>query len=123
MRENDVPRAVRRGKSAVRRWDGAVRRWEGLEFQDLLIPVTISVRHWRHPDYVGAAAPRVQPIILAALQAAAHEGWRADEPTDFATLFSRSRVRTTDSFLRWRIASVAIRLSRPVSWGPLIPHG
>ena len=116
MREHDVPRAVRRGKSAV-------RRWEGLEFQDLLIPVTISVRHWRHPDYVGAATPRVQPIILAALEEAASEGWRADEPTDFATLFSRSRVRTTVSFLRWRISSVSIRLSRPISWGHGVPHG
>ncbi len=116
MRENNEPRAVRR-------WEGAVRRWEGLEFQDLLIPVTLSVRHWRHPDYVGAAAPRVQPIILAALEEAAREGWRADEPTDFVTLFSRARVRTTDSFLRWRISSVAIRLSRPISWGQGAPHG
>ncbi len=109
MSEHDVPRAV--------------RRWEGWEFQELVIPLTISVRHWRHPDSVGAAAPRVQPIILAALQKAAREGWRADEPTDFATLFSRSRVRITDSFLRWRISSVSIRLSRPISWGSLVPHG
>ena len=109
MNEHDGPRPV--------------RRWEGWEFQDLVIPVSLFLRHWRHPDAVGTAAPRVQPIILAALQEAAREGWRADEPTDFATLFSRARVRTTESFLRWRISSVSIRLSRPISWGPLIPHG
>lgn len=101
----------------------AFRRSEGLEFRDLVIPITISVRHWRHPDYVGAAAPRVQRIIVASLEEAAREGWRPDEPTDFATLFSRSRVRTQDSFLRWRISSVAIRLTRLVSGSDLVPHG
>ena len=105
------------------RREGEIRRWEGLEFQDLIIPVTLSVLHWRHPDYVGAAAPRVQPLILAALEEAARSGWRADEPTDFATLFSRSRVRTQDSVLRWRISSVALRLSRRVSDRPRVPHG
>jgi hypothetical protein len=100
-----------------------IKRWEGWEYQELVVPVSLSIRHWRHPDYVAAAAPRVQLIILAALEEAASEGWRADEPTEFATLFSRSRVRTTHSFLRWRISSVAIRLARPISWGQLVPHG
>jgi hypothetical protein len=100
-----------------------IERWEGWEYQDLVIPVTLFVRHWRHADYVGVAAPRVQPIILAALEEAACAGWRADEPTDFATLFSRSRVRTQDSLLRWRISSVAIRLSRRVSDRQYVPHG
>ena len=100
-----------------------IKRWEGWEYQDLVIPVSLSVLHWRHPDYVGTAAPRVQLIIQAALEKAGCEGWRADEPTDFATLFSRSRVRTTESFLRWRISSVALRLARPMRWGQGVPHG
>jgi hypothetical protein len=118
MRENDGPREVRRGKGEVMRWEGEVRCWEGLEFQDLVIPVTISVRHWRHPDYVGAAAQQIQPLILASLQEASREGWRADEPTDFATLFSRAQVRTKDSFMRWRVPSRTIRLYTRQQIGP-----
>ncbi len=72
--------ATSRGKpcTSMNEHDGprAVRRWEGWEFQDLVIPVSLFVRHWRHPDAVGTAAPRVQPIILAALEEAAREGWR-----------------------------------------------
>lgn len=97
-----------------------ILRWE---YQDLVIPVAISVRHWRHSDYVGAATPRVQPVIAASLLKAAREGWQADEPTDFATLFSRSRVRTTNSFVRWRVTEVTIRLTRPIMRGELVPHG
>lgn len=85
--------------------------WEG---RDLVIPLAISIRHWRTPDYVGAAAPRVQPIIETYLHDAAQDGWRADEPTDFATLFSRSRVRTRNNFFRWRVDSATIRLLRAV---------
>jgi hypothetical protein len=99
------------------------KRWEGWEYQELVVPMSVCILHWRHPDYVGAAAPRVQLIIRAALEEAASEGWRADEPTEFATLFSRARVRTTDSVLRWHVSSVAIRLARPISWGQLVPHG
>lgn len=97
-----------------------ILRWES---QDLVIPVAISVRHWRHPDYVGAATPHVQPLIAASLVAAAHEGWHADEPTDFATLFSRSRVRTTNGVFRWRVTDVTIRLTRPIMREELVPHG
>jgi hypothetical protein len=99
---------------------GGIRRWE---HQDLLIPLGISVIHWRHPDYVGAAAARVQPMIASALSAAARSGWQADEPTDFATLFSRSQVRTKNTALRWRIDSAMIRLIRPIREEHLVPHG
>lgn len=84
------------------------------ESRELVIPLDISVAHWHTPDYVGAAAPRVQPIIEAYLREAAQDGWRPDEPTDFATLFSRSRVRTRDNAVRWRVDSAAIRLTRGV---------
>jgi hypothetical protein len=98
-----------------------VLRWER---QDLVIPLAISVCHWRTPDYVGAAAPLAQPIIAAALVVAARDGWRADEPTDLATLFSRSQLRTTNTFMRWRVTSVTIRQARPVYHERLIPpHG
>jgi hypothetical protein len=67
-------------------------RWDS---QDLVIPLTISVAHWRRrDDYVEEAASHVQPIIHARLEETAREGWQADEPTDFPTLFSRSRVST-----------------------------
>ena len=82
------------------------------ESRELVIPLHVSVAHWRTPDYVGTAAPRVQPIIQAYLREAARDGWRPDEPTDFATLFSRSRVRTRDNAVRWRVVSAAIRLTR-----------
>ena len=95
-------------------------RWE---CQDLVIPLAISIRHWRTPDYVGVAAPLVQPIIAAALSTAARDGWHADEPTDFPTLFSRSQVRTTNTFMRWRITSVTIHQRRPIQHDRLIPHG
>lgn len=94
-----------------------------LEYQDLVIPLTISVLHWRHPDYVSVATPRIQPIIRAYLKDAAGSGWRPDEPTDFPTLFSRSRVRTRNTFLRWRIDSIAIRLIRIRHSEQIVPHG
>lgn len=101
-----------------------ILRWE---YQDLEIRLAISVRHWRTPDYVGAATPLVQPMIAAALAAAGRDGWHADEPTDFPTLFSCSRVRTTNTYWRWQITSATIRMTRPVrSPGrrqELIPHG
>lgn len=99
-----------------------ILRWES---QDLVIPLAISIRHWQTPDYVGAAAPLVQPIIATALAAAARDGWQADEPTDFPTLFSRAQVRTTNTFLRWRVTSVTIHQKRPirVRHERLIPHG
>ena len=97
-----------------------ILRWES---QDLVIPLRISVLHWRTPNYVGAATPRIQPRIAAALAAAAREGWQADEPIDFPTLFSRSRVRTTNTFIRWRITSATIRLTRPVRQQLVVPHG
>lgn len=93
------------------------------EYQDMVIPLAISVRHWRTPDYVGAAIPLVQPMITTALAAASRDGWHADEPTDFPALFSRSRVRTMNTFWRWRITSATIRLTRPVRRQRLIPHG
>jgi|SRR5579862_1604441 len=99
---------------------GGIQRWE---HQDLLIPLRISVIHWRRPDYVGEAAPRVQPLIVAALAEAARSGWQADEPSDFATLFSRSQVRTRNTFLRWRVDSVTIRLIRPFREEYRVPHG
>lgn len=89
-----------------------ITQWEGLEYQNLVIPLTISIHHWRHPDYVAASARQVQPLIRASLEEASRAGWRADEPTDFATLFSRARVRTKDSFISWRVSSVTIRLTR-----------
>ncbi len=95
---------------------GGITQWEGLEYQDLVIPLTISVRHWRHPNYVGAAAQQIQPLILASLQAVAREGWHADEPTDFATLFSRAQVRTKQGLMSWRVSSVTIRLTRASRW-------
>lgn len=107
-----------------------IERWEN---QDLVIPLAIAVRHWRTPDYVGAATPLVQPMIAAALAAAARDGWHADEPADFPTLFSRSRVRTTNTSWCWRITSVTIHLTRAVPGAVpftgavrrprLIPHG
>lgn len=97
-----------------------VLQWE---YQDLVIPLGVYVRHWRTSDYVGAATPLIQPTIAAAVADAAYEGWHADEPIDFPTLFSRSRVRTTNTFLRWRVISATIRLSRPAGMEWLVPHG
>jgi hypothetical protein len=88
-----------------------IMRWEG---RNLVIPLVISIHHWRTPDYVGAAASVVQPIIIAYLREAAQDGWQADEPTDFATLFSRSRVRTRNNLFRWRVDSATIRQLRAV---------
>jgi len=91
-----------------------ILRWER---KDLVIPLTISISHWRTPDYVGAAALLAQPVITAYLREAALEGWHADEPTDFATLFSRSGVRSRDSYFRWQVDSATIRMLRAVSNG------
>ncbi len=88
-------------------------RWET---QDVLIPLAFSVMRWPKPDYVGAATPRAQSLIAARLAIAADDGWTADEPTDFATLFSRSRVRSRNTLLRWRVDSVAIRVTRRVPY-------
>jgi hypothetical protein len=97
------------------------------QYWDLVIPLTISVFHWWHRSpvaaYVAAAAPQAQPIILASLKEAALDGWRPDEPTDFATLFSRSVVRTSNSFMRWRVSSVTIRLLRTDRAVHQVPHG
>lgn len=89
-----------------------IQRWEG---KDLVIPLTISISHWRTRNFVGAAALLAQPIIASYLREAARDGWRADEPTDFATLFSRSGIRSRDSCFRWRVESATIRLLRAVS--------
>lgn len=70
-----------------------ILRWDS---QDLVIPLTISVAHWRRGEYGEEAASHIQPIIQARLAETAREGWQADEPTDFPTLFSRSQVRTRD---------------------------
>jgi len=89
-----------------------ILRWDR---QDLVIPLTIAVAHWRRgDDYVEEAASRIQPIIQARLEETAREGWQADEPTDFPTLFSRSQVCTRDRLFHWRIDSVTIRQVRPV---------
>jgi hypothetical protein len=96
----------------------------GWEHRQLVVPLRISVRHWRHPDYVGAAAKRAQPIIDASLRDAVSEGWRADEPTDFASLFSGSRVRTRDTLLQWRVDSATMQLLRAIPCRrDLVPHG
>jgi hypothetical protein len=89
----------------------SAHRWET---QDLLIPLAFSVMRWPHPDYVGAATPRAQSMIAARLAVAAGDGWTADEPNDFATLFSRSRVRSRNTLVRWRVESVTIRVTRRV---------
>jgi hypothetical protein len=86
------------------------------ETQDVLIPLAFSVMRWPHPDYVGAATPRAQSLIAARLALAASDGWTADEPTDFATLFSRSRVRSRNTLLRWRVDSVTIRMTHRVTY-------
>jgi hypothetical protein len=91
---------------------GGITQWDGLEYQDLVIPLTISIHHWRHIDYVAVGARQVQPLIRASLEDASRAGWCADEPTDFVTLFSRARVRTKTSFRSWRVSSVTIRLTR-----------
>lgn len=88
-----------------------ILRWES---RDLVIPLTLSVAHWRRGEYVEAAAPHVQPIIQARLAETAREGWQADEPTDFPTLFSRSQVRTRVRLFHWRVDSVTIHQIRPV---------
>ncbi|HEY1388952.1 MAG TPA: hypothetical protein VGF38_10440 [Ktedonobacterales bacterium] len=88
-------------------------RWET---QEVLIPLAFSVIRWPNPDYVGAATPRAQTIIAARLAIAADEGWRADEPTDFPTLFSSCRVRSHNTLLRWRVDSVTIRMTRRVPY-------
>jgi hypothetical protein len=91
----------------------SAHRWET---QDVLIPLAFSVMRWPKPDYVGAATLRAQSMIAARLAIAAGAGWRADEPTDFATLFSRSRVRSRNTLLRWRVDSVTIRMTRRVTY-------
>ena len=102
--------------------DGVIRG-ACLDHRDLVIPLAISVIHWRHslyPHYVAAATRVAQPIIQAAIDEAARTGWKADEPTEFATLFSRARVRTKQGILFWRVSSVTIRLTRPSGWvGPV----
>ena len=92
-------------------------RWET---QDVLIPLAFSVMRWPKPDYIGAATPRAQSMIAARLAIAADAGWRADEPTDFATLFRRSRVRSRITLLRWRVASVSIRVTRRVTYRRIV---
>lgn len=66
--------------------------WEGC---DLEIPLAISIRHRRTPDYVGVVATSAQPIIKTYQHKAARDGWRPNEPTKFATLFSRTRPIST----------------------------
>ena len=92
-------------------------RWES---QDVLIPLAFSVMRWPNPDYVGAATRRAQSMIAARLALAADDGWTADEPADFATLFSRSRVRSRNTLLRWRVDSVSIRVTRRVTYQGIV---
>ena len=92
-------------------------RWEA---QDVLIPLAFSVMRWPKPDYVGAATPRAQSLIAARLAVEAGDGWTADEPTDFPTLFSRSRVRSRNTLLRWRVDSVSIRMTRRVTYQGIV---
>jgi hypothetical protein len=91
-----------------------ILRWER---KDLVIPLTISIAHWRTPNYIGAATLLAQPIIMKYLREAALDGWHADEPTDVATLFSRAGVRSRDSSFRWQVDSATIRVLRAVSNG------
>lgn len=97
-----------------------IQRWETKRLE---IPLAISIFHWGHPDPIEAVVPVVQPIIQESIDRAAQDGWRADEPIDFATLFSRSEVRTRNTFLRWRVDSVTIRMTRPIWDEHLVPHG
>jgi hypothetical protein len=78
-------------------------RWET---QDVLIPLAFSVMRWPKPDDVGAATVRAQSMIAAR--------------TDFATHFSHSRVRSRRILLRWRRDSVAIRVTRRVSYRGIV---
>jgi len=82
----------------------------------MVIPLAFTVMRWPKPDYIGAATPRAQSMIAARLAVEAGDGWTADEPTDFPTLFNRSRVRSRSTLLRWRVDSVAIRVTRRVSY-------
>jgi hypothetical protein len=95
----------------------------GWESKNLVIPIRISISLRRNPDYIDVAALRVQPFIQASLAEALREGWQADEPTDFATLFSRSQVRTKNTLTRWRIESVTVRLIRAIDDERVVPHG
>src|SRR5690348_11251072 len=88
-------------------------RWET---QEVLIPLAFSGMRWPKPDYVGAATPKAQSLIAARLAIAADDGWTADEPTDFPTLFNRSRVRSRGALFRWRVDSVTIRVMRRVRY-------
>jgi hypothetical protein len=88
-------------------------RWET---QEVLIPLAFSVMRWPKPDYVGAATPKAQSLIAARLAIAAEDGWTADEPIDFPTLFNRSRVRSRSALFRWRVDSVTIRVMRRVRY-------
>jgi hypothetical protein len=97
-----------------------IQRWET---KGPAIPLAISIIHWGHPNPVKAITPLEQPIIQASIDRAALDGWRADEPIDFATLFSRSQVRTRNTFLRWRVDSMTIQMTRPIWDEHLIPHG
>jgi hypothetical protein len=90
------------------------------ETQDVLIPLAFSVMRWPNSDYVGAATLRAQSLIAARLAIAADDGWTADEPTDFVTLFSRSRVRSRRFPLRWRVDSVTIRVTRRVLYRGIV---
>lgn len=110
-----APRPPSRQTGAFESWrermSHGILRWEG---QDLVVPLAISISHWRTHDYVGAAAMLAQPIIERYLREAARQGWHADEPSDFATLFNRSGVRTRDNCFRWRVESATIRVLRAV---------
>jgi len=53
-----------------------------------VIPLTISIRRWHTLDYVGAAVTSARPIIEIYLHNAARDGWQANEPTAFSTVFS-----------------------------------
>jgi hypothetical protein len=91
-------------------------RWE---HRDVTIPVNIQGKAPSHYDVARELGERVNPIILATVHQLAGEGWQAEGPTEFRSLWERFQVtsRSTGGIIsaaKWHIDSVSMRFKRPV---------
>jgi hypothetical protein len=97
---------------------GPVRRQFRWEYRDLTIPLGLTTRGRAHH----AAAVRFDQIVGASIRGVGREGWQADGPTDWWSLWADGRVTSSwrQGFFAaliggrgvWTYESVTVRLKR-----------
>lgn len=93
---------------------GLVMAWQ---YKEATVPLNFS-GNWRagHPE----TREQFNRIVLTTLQQEGQEGWQADEPTDFDSMFQSQRIKTHSPLSAlWStgpivLDSVTVRLKRLV---------